>query len=73
MSRGDHDETAPSGGPGSSAKRAMMSDEERRADRLDPDSPTNGRQSNVSGGGGERDSHHSANPTDKGGQAQRQH
>ena len=68
MSRGDHSKDAASGGPGSSAKRAMQSEVERAAERRDPDSPTNGRHSRVSGGGGERDSHHSANPADKGGQ-----
>lgn len=31
-----------------------------------PDAPTNTAKSKVSGGGGERDSHHSADPTRKG-------
>jgi hypothetical protein len=55
------------GGPGSSHQRPDLPDP--TAGRgPPPGAPTNPRQSRVSGGGGERDSHHTHDPPDKGGQ-----
>lgn len=56
------------GGPGSSHQRPDLPDptEDREPE---PGQPTNGRQSDVSGGGGVRDSHHTHNPPEKGGQS----
>jgi hypothetical protein len=56
------------GGPGSSHQGGSHGHTTR--DRDDhgptPDAPTNTRQSRVSGGGGERDSHHTHAPEEKG-------
>jgi hypothetical protein len=47
------------GGPGSSKQdRDHPEKGGRERDRPTPGSPTNGRTSNVSGGGGERDAHY---------------
>ena len=53
------------GGPGSSHQRPDLPDptEEVPTDV----EPTHGRKSKVSGGGGERDSHHTRDPSLKGG------
>ena len=53
------------GGPGSSHQRPDLPDptEESPTDV----EPTHGRKSKVSGGGGERDSHHTRDPNLKGG------
>ena len=54
----------PRGGPGASDKNAAKPD---RADprRPRPGEPTNPDRSRVSGGGGERDRHHSHDPRRK--------
>ena len=54
------------GGPGSSHQRPDLPDptEDRGPN---PGESTNTRQSDVSGGGGVRDSHHTRNPPEKGG------
>lgn len=53
------------GGPGSSRQDATKPLPPHRAGP-EPGEPTNPRRSRVSGGGGERDSHHSHNPPEKG-------
>lgn len=68
MSTSDKNEAANRhhGGPGSSHQRPDLPDPtEGRGP--EPGQPTNGRQSDVSGGGGVRDSHHTHNARDKGG------
>jgi len=48
------------GGPGSSRQdRSHPEKNERESASPAPGSPTSGRKSHVSGGGGERDKHHS--------------
>lgn len=54
------------GGPGSSHQRPDLPDP-TRDDGPAPGQPTNGRDSDVSGGGGVRDSHHTHDPRTKGG------
>lgn len=57
------------GGPGSSHQGGSHGNttRERHAhDKPSPDEPTNPRQSRQSGGGGERDSHHTHDPEQKG-------
>lgn len=55
------------GGPGSSHQRPDRPDPtEGRGPK--PGEPTNPDRSQVSGGGGERDRHHTHNPPQKGGQ-----
>lgn len=53
------------GGPGSSEQDRTQPHNERRPGP-EPGQPTNTRHSRVSGGGGERDSHHTHNPPEKG-------
>ena len=53
------------GGPGSSQQDATKPATSRGAGPL-PGQPTNSRHSRVSGGGGERDSHHTHNLPEKG-------
>ena len=53
------------GGPGSSQQSGKDEPNARRPGPL-PGEPTNTRHSRVSGGGGERDNHHSHNPPEKG-------
>ncbi|WP_127754185.1 MULTISPECIES: hypothetical protein [unclassified Devosia] len=53
------------GGPGSSHQREDLPDPTEGRGPA-PGEPTNGRQSDVSGGGGVRDSHHTHNNRDKG-------
>jgi hypothetical protein len=55
------------GGPGSSHQDATEAAAPRGTSPA-PGEPTNPRHSQVSGGGGERDRHHSHHPRDKGGQ-----
>jgi hypothetical protein len=51
------------GGPGSSQQdRSHPEKFRKRHDGPDPDTPTSGRTSRISGGGGERDKHHSHDP-----------
>jgi len=53
------------GGPGSGRQdRTQPQHAHRRGP--EPGEPTNTRRSQVSGGGGERDSHHTHNPSEKG-------
>jgi hypothetical protein len=53
------------GGPGSSQQdRKHPEKAEARRKGPAPGSPTNRRSSHVSGGGGERDRHHSHDPSD---------
>lgn len=52
------------GGPGQSDRDATEP-VRHAAKGPAPGSPTNSRRSRVSGGGGERDSHHTHNPADK--------
>jgi hypothetical protein len=66
-----HPNTLRHGGPGASgenAKRAPSDQRPAAAERRGPEpgAPTSGRKSQVAGGGGERDSHHTHNPRDKG-------
>jgi len=51
------------GGPGSSHESKEKRGEPRP--RTKPDQPTNPRESRVSGGGGERDNHHTHDPHGK--------
>ena len=53
------------GGPGSSFQDATEPAAARHTGAV-PGQPTNTRHSRISGGGGERDSHHTHNPTEKG-------
>jgi hypothetical protein len=53
------------GGPGSSSHDASKPQEPHRSGPL-PGEPTNPPRSSVSGGGGERDIHHTHNPPQKG-------
>jgi len=53
------------GGPGSSHQDATEPAPPRQPNPP-PGAPTNSRHSHVSGGGGERDNHHSHNPAEKG-------
>lgn len=54
------------GGPGSSQQDREHPDKtEAKRGGPAPGMPTSGRQSKVSGGGGERDRHHAHDPRDK--------
>lgn len=56
------------GGPGSSrhnAKRERRDPDRQHSDQPAPDEPTNPDRSRVSGGGGERDRHHTHDPRAK--------
>lgn len=53
------------GGPGSSQQDATKPPQPKEP-AVHPGEPTNTRHSRVSGGGGERDSHHTHNPPEKG-------
>ncbi|HKH01671.1 MAG TPA: hypothetical protein VKB08_13240 [Bradyrhizobium sp.] len=51
------------GGPGSSKQDRQHPEKSRKQDDSpEPGTPTSGRSSKVSGGGGERDKHHSHDP-----------
>jgi hypothetical protein len=51
------------GGPGSSQQNREHPDKSRKqANSPQPGAPTNSRSSRISGGGGERDKHHSHDP-----------
>ena len=52
------------GGPGSSQENAKKPPPEH-GDPRPPGTPTNDRQSHISSGGGERDSHHTHDPREK--------
>jgi len=54
------------GGPGSSHEDRKHPEKfADEAEKPNQGSPTSGRSSKISGGGGERDKHHSHNPRDK--------
>lgn len=53
------------GGPGSSHQKANRPEADDRKE-LEPGQPTNTDRSRVSGGGGERDRHHTHEPATKG-------
>lgn len=59
-----HPNTERHGGPGASHENAKQP-APPKIDPRPPGTPTDDRQSHVSGGGGERDSHHSHDPKDK--------
>lgn len=56
------------GGPGSSHQRPDRPDPTRKQGPA-PDEPTNRQRSKTSGGGGERDLHHTHDPRKKGGRS----
>ena len=60
-----HPNTERFGGPGSSKQDREHPEKFRRQEGPKPDTPTSGRSSKVSGGGGERDAHHSHDPKQK--------
>jgi hypothetical protein len=54
------------GGPGSSQQDRRQPEKLRAShEGPEPGAPTNGRSSKISGGGGERDKHHSHDPRSK--------
>jgi hypothetical protein len=53
------------GGPGSSHQNAGKPEDEKRPEAPLPGEPTNPDRSRTSGGGGERDVHHTHNPATK--------
>lgn len=59
-----HPNTERWGGPGSSHEDRGKP-QPPKADARPPGTPTNDRRSHISGGGGERDSHHSHDPREK--------
>lgn len=65
--RGEHDVNRSKGGPGSSHQGGSHGSAHRARDdqRPDPGEPTNPDQARVSGGGGERDRHHTHDPNTK--------
>jgi hypothetical protein len=50
------------GGPGSSKQDRKHPEKSIAASGPEPGAPTSGRSSKISGGGGERDKHHSHDP-----------
>ena len=64
MSR-KNDNTERFGGPGSSKQDRSHPEKFHKEAATTPGSPTSGRSSKVSGGGGERDKHHSHDPKTK--------
>lgn len=65
--RGEHDTERDGGGPGSSHQGGNHGRVHRARDDQgpQPNAPTNTSRSRVSGGGGERDRHHTADPERK--------
>lgn len=65
--RGGHDVNRHKGGPGSSHQGGSHHSAHREGDdqRPEPGEPTNPDHSRVSGGGGERDIHHTHDPKTK--------
>jgi len=59
-----HPDTERWGGPGASHENRDKPQPEHR-DARPPGTPTNDRRSHISGGGGERDAHHSHDPREK--------
>ena len=66
MSKKDADTDRSGGGPGSSHQGGGHGHTHRESGHTVPGAPTNDRKSDVSGGGGERDSHHTHDPKLKG-------
>jgi hypothetical protein len=66
MSKKDADTDRSGGGPGSSHQGGAHGHAHREGGQTLPGAPTNDRKSDVSGGGGERDSHHTHDPGLKG-------
>lgn len=62
----DPDTDRSGGGPGSSHQGGSHGHAHRESSHTVPGSPTNSSKSKVSGGGGERDSHHTHDPERKG-------
>jgi hypothetical protein len=60
-----HPNTERIGGPGASHEDRKHPEKFRKVEGPQPGEPTSGRSSKVSGGGGERDKHHSHEPYDK--------
>jgi len=60
-----HPNTERFGGPGSSKQDPQHPEKFHESEGPEPGTPTSGRASKVSGGGGERDKHHSHEPRDK--------
>ena len=65
--RGGHDVNRDKGGPGSSHQGGSHHDAHRPRDdqRPEPGEPTSADRARVSGGGGERDRHHTHDPRTK--------
>jgi hypothetical protein len=63
-----HPDTERIGGPGASHENAKHP-EKSRPQRPRPEDSHSDRRSGISGGGGERDSHHTRDPRLKGGRA----
>jgi len=59
-----HPNTKRIGGPGASHENRAKP-RSRKAKAPQPGAPTSGRSSRISGGGGERDKHHSHDPRHK--------
>ena len=57
-----HPNTERFGGPGSSKQDRDHPEQLHKDEGPQPGEPTSGRESKVSGGGGERDKHHSHDP-----------
>ena len=66
MPKDNADTDRSAGGPGSSHQGGNHGHTHRESGRTIPGAPTNGPKSQVSGGGGERDSHHTHDPELKG-------
>lgn len=66
--RGEHETARDAGGPGSSHQGGAHGRAHKPRDddaAPEPGSPTNGDRSRISGGGGERDIHHTHDPARK--------
>lgn len=67
--RNKEERSVHAGGPGSSHQGGSHGEALRREKPPQPGEPTNSRRSAVSGGGGERDVHHTRSSDTKGGNA----
>ena len=66
MVKGTEDKNRAGGGPGSSHQGGSHGEAHREKGKTQPGPATNSAKSQVSGGGGERDSHHTHDPELKG-------
>ncbi|HEY8612639.1 MAG TPA: hypothetical protein VIL69_15300 [Roseomonas sp.] len=66
MPKGNADTNRSAGGPGSSHQGGNHGEAHREKGKSVPGPATNSSKSQVSGGGGERDSHHTHDPELKG-------